>query len=117
MISAIRSTISALFALQKKLDSTANNVANIETDGYKKERVTMEEQKPSGVKANVEKIDTPGPQVLEQTERGEVLVEKSNVELAEEMPNLLITQRSFEANLKMLKTEDEMVGSLLDVVG
>ncbi|MBU0728243.1 MAG: flagellar hook protein FlgE [Proteobacteria bacterium] len=44
-------------------------------------------------------------------------LEQSNVELAEELPNLMITKRSFQANLKVLKAEDEMLGSLLDIKG
>ena len=117
MITAIRSTISGLNGLQKKAESMANNIANSSTDGYKKTRVTLKETDTHGVKANVQRVNTPGPMVYEQTQEGEKLVEKSNVELAEEIPNLTVAQRSYEANLKMIKTEDEMLGSILDIVG
>jgi flagellar hook protein FlgE len=39
------------------------------------------------------------------------------VDLTTELPNALITQRAFEANLKMIETEDEMIGSILDILG
>lgn len=117
MISGINSALSGLMAFQKKVDSIANNVANVNTDGFKKTRVTLSEQDPQGVTANVEKIDTSGPLVTEQTPEGEQLVEKSNVELSEELPNLMLSRRFFEANLKTIQTEEEMLGSLLDIIG
>ena len=115
MISGIHSALSGLLAIQKKVDSTANNVANVNTDGYKKTRVTLHEQEPQGVKAEVQQINTPGPMVYEQTPEGETLVEKSNVELSEELPSMMLSRRLFQANLKTVQIEDEMLGSLLDI--
>ncbi|MBU0479636.1 MAG: flagellar hook protein FlgE [Proteobacteria bacterium] len=42
-------------------------------------------------------------------------LEQSNVELAEELPRLLLTRRFFQANLKIIQEEDKMLGSLLDI--
>lgn len=117
MISGIHSALSGLQAFQKKVDSVANNTANVNTDGYKKTRVTLSGQEPQGVTAQVQKIETPGPLAVEQTPDGEKLVEQSNVELAEELPNLMLSKRFFEANLKVIQTEEEMLGSLLDIKG
>ena len=116
MISAIYSALSGLSAFQKKIGITANNVANVNTDGFKKSRVILEESQPQGVQAKIEKVSTPGPLALEQTQEGESLVEKSNVDVGEEMTNLIVGQRFYEANLRTLKTEDERLGSLLDIV-
>lgn len=116
MISGIYSSLSALFGFQTKLESTANNVANVNTDGYKKTRVTLQEgQIQGGVAVNIQKIETPVPIVYEQTNKGEVPVEKSNVDLTEEMPNLLLTKRFYQANLKTIAAQDEMLGNLLDI--
>ncbi len=117
MIKGIGPSLSALHSFQKKVQSTANNIANLETDGYKKSRVTLEEAEPDGVKATVETVDQPGPLVLEQTADGEQLVEQSNVELTEEIPQLILSKRAFQANLKVIESENEMIGSLLDVKG
>lgn len=118
MISGINSTLSALRGLSTKLDSTANNVANMESDGFKKTRVTLEEGGAAGgVSARVERVETPGPQVLETTPAGTTLVEKSNVELTEEIPNLMMVKNSYKANLKVIQVNDEMLGSLLDIKG
>lgn len=115
MISGIHSALSGLAAIQKKSEATAHNVANVNTDGFKKIRVTLHEQEPQGVRAEVQQLTTPGPMVQEQTAEGSVLVEKSNVELAEELPGLMLSRRMFQANLKTIRTEDEMLGSLLDI--
>jgi len=116
MIGGINATISGLHALEKKIESTANNTANLETDEFKKTRVTLEENEPAGVTVTLQKINTPGPQVYEETEEGLTLVEKSNVDLAQEMTDLTVTQRSWQAMTKTIQTQDEMLGTILDIV-
>ncbi|MCK5232234.1 MAG: flagellar biosynthesis protein FlgC [Desulfobulbaceae bacterium] len=117
MISGINSALAGLHAFEKKAESSANNTANINTDGYKKTRVTLEEAEPQGVKPNVERIETPGPLVYEQTSEGETLVEKSNVELTYELPNMMLSRRFYQANIMSIQIQDEMLGSLLDIKG
>ena len=41
----------------------------------------------------------------------------SGTDLAREMVNMIIGQRSFEANIKTVQTADEMLGTIFDVVG
>lgn len=117
MIIGMYSSISGLQALGKKLEGTSHNIANVNTDEFKKTKVTLLEGKPLGVAVHTEQINTPGPQVLEQTNNGSELIEKSNVELSEEIPNLMLTRRFYQANLNTIKVADEMLGSLLDVKG
>ncbi len=117
MISGISAGLSALKALTVKTNSIADNTANVNTDGFKKTRVTLHEGAPGGgtVSAYVQRLNTPGPQVYEQTSQGETLIEKSNVELTEELPALMLNRRYFEANIKTIQTQDQMLGSLLDI--
>ncbi|MEA2084960.1 MAG: flagellar basal body rod C-terminal domain-containing protein [Thermodesulfobacteriota bacterium] len=117
MISGVYSALTGLYSFQKKAESSANNTANINTDGYKKTRVTLEDTKPQGVKPNVKRIETPGPLVYEQTSEGETLVEKSNVDLSYELPNMMLSRRFYQANIKTIQIQDEMLGSLLDIKG
>ena len=42
--------------------------------------------------------------------------ETSNVDLAREFPQLLLAQRGYEANLKALKAEGEIMDSVLDIL-
>lgn len=114
--SGIYSTLSALHSFQKKQESIADNVANVNTDEFKKTRVTFYEGDHGTVSPHVEKIETPGPQIYEQTAEGSQVVEKSNVDLVEEIPQAMINKRNFQANLKMLKIEDEMTGYLIDII-
>ena len=117
MISGIASGLSALNAIQTRNQATANNVANINTDGYKKTRVTMVGGEAEAVTAQLQRVETAGPMVYEPTEGGETLVEKSNVELTEELPTMMIDRRAFQANIKTIQAQDEMLGTLLDIKG
>ena len=113
---ALNSALSALDAYGKKVDVTANNIANVNTDGFKKSRAVMQEADSSGVVVSISKVNTPGAPILSQDGTGEVR-EFSNVDLAEEIVNLQTAKHDFEANLKTLKAEDEMLGSLFDILG
>ncbi len=117
MISTISTSLSGLVAQQQKVAATAHNVANVETDGFKKTRLTLEEGEQGGVVARAEIVDSPGPVVLEETAEGLQPVEQSNVDLTEEIPSLVVARRAYQANVKVIQTEDEMVGSLLDIKG
>jgi flagellar hook protein FlgE len=117
MVSPIHSSVSAINAFSKKMRVTADNVANVNTDGFKKSRVTMNEGKSGGVEAKISQANTPGfPKQI--TEDGQVKdVESSNVDLGEEMTESIATQTAQEANLKTIKAQDEMIGTLLDTIG
>lgn len=115
MVTGIYSGLSALRAIQTKTQTTANNVANINTDGFKRSRTSLVEGNPDGVEVTITQIKTPGPQVYEQTPKGTELIEKSNVDLAEELPSLALSRRAYQANIKAIQAEDDMLGMLLDV--
>ena len=118
MITQLNASISALTAFSKEMRVTANNVANVNSDGFKKSRTTLQEG-PSGdgVRARVDVVNTPG--FMKQVEKDGALqeVETSNVDLAEEIPNTISTKAGYKANLKSIQTIDEMIGSLLDTIG
>ncbi len=117
MISALNSTISALRAFVTKLGVTADNIANVNTDGFKRNRAILHADHNGGVRVEIKRDDSPGLRydVIENGKKVEK--ETSNVDLIEEIPNLMVTKRAYQANLKSLETQDEMLGSLLDTVG
>lgn len=115
MISGIYSALSGLLSFGKKVESNADNIANVNTDGFKKTRVLLEEQQNQGVKPKVERVDEPGPVVMEQSSEGWVEVEQSNVDLGSELLDMQRNQRMYEANLKTLKVADELQKSILDI--
>jgi len=115
MISGRYSSFSGLRAYGLRLQNNANNVANMNTDGFKKGRVLLAEKKPQGVSAIYERVETPGPVVPEQTSEGTEMVEQSNADLAEEFPEMMVNKRAFQANIRSLQAMDEMENSLLDL--
>ena len=117
MIPTVTSTLSALQAYSTSMRVTADNIANVNTDEFKKSRATMKEGANGGVEVEVSKINTPGHRYQEL--QGDQMVDKetSNVNLEEEFPDMMVTQRTYEANLKVLQTYDKMLGTMLDILG
>ncbi|MBN1380959.1 MAG: flagellar biosynthesis protein FlgC [Deltaproteobacteria bacterium] len=105
--------LSALRSLDKKMETTANNIANANTDGFKRDRVEFQETYPQGVKVTLSKPDEPGAVVVDDIS-GE-FKETSNVSLEEEMVDLITTPLQYKLDLEVLKTEDEMLQSLIDI--
>jgi flagellar basal body rod protein FlgC len=116
MIPIISSNLSALRAFGKKMAVIANNVANIKSEGFKKSRAVLKEGPVNGVSVEISKIETPGPLVPVEEDGKTVLKETSNVELAQEIPQASLTKRYYQANLAVLDEEDEMLGTLLDII-
>lgn len=116
MFSAINSAQSALQTFGTKLQSNGNNIANVNSDGYKKTRVTAESAEPQqGVKAQVDTVEISGNYAYQETEAGGELTELSNVNMAEEMTDMNLNSRMYQANLKTIQTADEMTENLLDI--
>lgn len=117
MITNVSSNLSALRAYGTKMGVHADNVANVNTDGYKKNRAMLKEGPNQSVDVDIDRVGTPGA-IYERYEGFErVEKETSNVDLAEEFPAMMTTQHAYTANLKVIQTQDEILGSLLDVVG
>ena len=132
MIDGSYAALSALDAFSKKAAVVSNNIANMNTDGYKKSRAILKEGQNGGVEVSIQEIDTPGSPILHeedsniQTEEAsnvnpageaEHNEETSNVDPAEETVQLIMAQRGYEANLKSLATQNEMQEAILDIMG
>jgi flagellar hook protein FlgE len=115
MISALQSALSGLQSFGVKIQCNSNNIANINSDGFKKSRVTMANMEPQGVKAQVDKVSTPGPTVLQEIGSGHEMVELSNVDMGEEIVNMNLNSTMYKANLKSIETINEMTGELLKI--
>jgi flagellar basal body rod protein FlgG len=112
MIPGIQASLAALFTFGNKLSSSAHNIANVNTDGYKK-RVTRISEGPKGLPELTESIsDTPGS-LIPESDR---VRETSNVDLAEEIPQMMIAKRGYEANLKAFEAQNEIMKSTLDIL-
>ena len=116
MIPIISSNLSALRAFGKKMAVIANNVANINSEGFKKSRAVLKEGTVKEVAVDVTQVETPGSLLPVEEDGKTVLKETSNVELAQEIPEASLTKRFYQANTAVLKQEDEMLGTLLDII-
>ena len=116
MLPAIQGSLSGIRAFGKKLDVHADNIANAGTDGFKKSRAVLTTGENPGVTVHIETVDTPGPPNPEAA-KDAAEKERSNVDLLAEITETIPTTVGYQANLKTIQAEDEMLGNLLDAVG
>ncbi|SDB29366.1 flagellar basal-body rod protein FlgC [Desulfonatronum thiosulfatophilum] len=122
----ISPNIQALHAIGLSRQVGANNVANMNTPDFKASRLSLETG-PEGLGVRPQAIDqdpTPGPLVPalegatdEDGHHATVwgLAEGSNTELVAEMVNSIRDERAFQANVAMVRTWDELTGTVLDM--
>ncbi len=99
----ISANVSSIQAHQKMMDTNANNIANVNTDGFVPSDTRMS-NKSNSVVANNVKADDNGSK-------------RSQTDLAKEIPDQIIVQNATAMNVTAIKTQDEMLGSLLDMKG
>jgi flagellar basal-body rod protein FlgC len=87
---------SALQAFSTSQQITANNIANVNTDGFKASRATFQENGASGVTASATSME-------------------DTVDLSREVTNLISNTQGFKANIKVIKAADEMTKELLNI--
>ena len=97
----ISNNVSSIQAHQTMLNVNANNVANVNTDGFRPSDTRMSDDTNS-VSANVRLTDDNGS-------------DKSQTDLAKELPDQIIAQDATAVNVAAIKTQGEMMGTLLDM--
>ena len=85
----------AMNAMSTWMNNSANNVANVNTQTYQATQTTLSEEANSVV-ANSSKTE-------------------NNTDLTTEFTDQIALEAGFEANTEPIQTEDEMIGSLLDM--
>lgn len=113
MLSPLGASLSGLRAGLEKLNASANNVANLSTDGFKKERVLLSEGVTGGVVVEIGKSTESGP-FYHSPQGG--LIEGSNVDLAEEAVEQILAKYTFSMNLATIKIADEMQKGVIDLL-
>lgn len=98
----ISSNVSSIQANQVFLNNNANNIANVNTDGFK----------PTDTKLTSSSNETVSADSRLSSENGST---KSQTDLTKEIPDQITTLESVKANVNAIKTQDEMFGSLLDI--
>ncbi|NLG17513.1 MAG: flagellar basal body rod protein [Fibrobacter sp.] len=98
MTTSFNAPLSGLAAAALSQDITANNIANISTPGYKEKRAIQSESATSG------------------TFISSVQTTDKEPDLAGSMVDLSINKNTYTANLKVIKAQDGMLGTLLDII-
>lgn len=111
---SINVNISALNALGKRQATSANNIANSNSEGFKKSRVVLAEGEQGTLTTRTQTVNTPGT-MINQPDGS--LTETSNVDLVTEITGMIPTRHAYEANLKALQTSTDMEKSTLDLIG
>jgi flagellar hook-associated protein FlgK len=88
--------LSGLQAAQTRIGSSAHNIANAMTPNFRRQVVAQQ--------------SVPGGGVMTTIERSPLAGEA----LAEDLVAMKLAQHLFAANLKVLRTHDQMLGTLLD---
>ncbi len=137
---ALSNALSGLNAQKLRLNATASNVANVSSGGavpgsaqaqagaptvYRPLQVNMTsvttaDGQGAGVFADVTESKNGFSLSYDPDALGanaEAFVAVPNVDLAQEAVNLIETKALFKANAAVIRTQEEMLGSLLDTVG
>lgn len=115
MLAGIASALSGVQAGSRLLSASSHNIANAQTENFKRTQATFEESPAGGVVVSLSTDNRPGPQFM-TGEDPFTLREGSNVELEEELLHTLEATRLIEANLASIRTQDQVLGSLLDII-
>lgn len=93
--------LSGLHAAQTRLDTSAHNLANAQTPGFRRHAVQQTAAPAGGG-------------VLTQVVREDTAQAGQLNHLAEDLVDQRMSLYSFKANLKTIEAEDRMLGTLLD---
>lgn len=96
-ISAI--AVSGMSAAQLRLQASAHNIANLSTEGFRRQQVQQTSNPQGGVRTSITQALQPG-----QSLEAEVVAQ-------------LKAKNDFLASLAVFRTSDRMTGSLLDAFG
>ncbi|QOV92519.1 flagellar basal body rod protein FlgC [Humisphaera borealis] len=110
MFSVLDIAASGLSAASARIAVTAGNIANLNTSGYQARRANLTPVEPAGVRVDSVTLDETPAGIDEEG------LETSNVDLVGETVNLIRDKHLYQANAKLLKTGDQMLGTLLDVL-
>jgi flagellar basal body rod protein FlgG len=113
MIEGIYSSIAGVRTSGKKLANSAGNIANCNTDGYKKTDATITEDAVGLPDVTITRDATPGA-LIEEPDG--VMRETSNVDLSQEMVQMMIARRVYQANTRALKVQNDALNSVLDIL-
>lgn len=97
----ISNNLSSIQAHQKFMNTNANNIANVNTDGF--------------IPSDTRLSNNAGSVHAQNTKADDNGSERSQTNLIKEIPDQIIIQNATALNVTAIKTQDEMIGTLLDI--
>lgn len=130
MSSVFSTAVSGLSAQSQVLSVSAANVVNFRSLGlspdgtasrpgaYEPQRAALASTAQGGVRAETRAIDPPSYQSLEPNDPdagADGTVPRPNVSLEQEFATQMIALRAFQANVRVIETQDRMLGELINL--
>ena len=115
MFAGFAVALSGIQAGSRLLGASAHNIANAQTDNFKRTQATLEESSAGGVTVSLSRDHRSGPQ-LPTGDDPFTFRQGSNVDLEEELIHTLEATNIIEANLASMRTQGKVLGSLLDIM-
>jgi flagellar basal body rod protein FlgC len=112
MVSVSSVALSGLFANEKRIAVAADNIANANTSGFEAKDLALSSNAGGGVSARVVK-QNPATVPVANNEGG--VDQLPNVSLEKQLVDVNIATYSAQANLKVLKAQDQLNKYLLDI--
>ncbi len=118
MVNSLNASLNAIQSHLTRFQASADNIANLNSDGYKRQRVIIKEG-PAGTPTTINNTDiSSGPTRMEVNRKDKLVeVEMSNVDLATEYIKTMESTQAIKANLKVAQTADELLGEIIDTLG
>ncbi|MBD8525128.1 flagellar basal body protein [Pseudomarimonas arenosa] len=98
MTSISQNALSGLAFAQRRLEVSAHNLANAATEGFQRQEVRAQAAPGGGVTFSVVRSEQPSSGLF-----------------IEDVVEQLQAKQAFLANVQSLRTEDQLIGSLLDI--
>lgn len=98
----ISSNVSSIMSNQTYMNNNANNIANVNTDGFIPQNTVIKESGKDSTQAVTSQAD-------------DNKSEKSQTNLTKEITDQISIEKVTEANVSAIRTQNEMLGSLLDI--
>jgi flagellar hook protein FlgE len=118
MSDAFSSAISGISSSSARAAVAANNIANANTSGFKASRITVESSGSGQQETHITESTESGSFIprSDGLPEGSELEETSNVDLAEEFVQLQISEHGYSASAAVIRTQGEMLGTILDML-
>lgn len=107
-LSALSAGLSGMAANQQALDVQANNIANVDTNGFQPQQASFQEAAPAGTGVT---LSAAGRSLSAASASSA----PSGTDLAGSAVNSMIYQAGFQLSAKVVQAADQRMGTIIDI--